>query len=217
MTDSSDPATRIEALFTRSEGGYRFARWGRDLVPAVLGAEPPGEALLLEGLRAAAGLGGLRVDAEDPELGANWLVVMVDRWPRLGEVPALDRLIPDLGRLIDVLGATGANQYRIFDFDDTGAIRLCITLLRLDADIARLPPKAFALSQAVMGLLLWSDRAFLGESPVAVIEGGPASGRAVVAPEIARIIRAAYVPELPPASRDPAHAKLIAELTAGTT
>ncbi len=203
---SEGAAARVEALFTRSDGGYRFARWERDLAPAIMGTEAEGERLLREGLAAAAGLAGRRVVESDPDLGANYLVFLVDAWPRLKEVPGIERLIPDIDRLISVLGASGANQYRIFDFEEAGAIRLTITLLRLDADLAKLPPRAFALSQAVMGLLLWSDRAFLGESPVAMTEGG----RAVILPEFQEILRAAYAPDLPAAASDPAHAGEIA-------
>ncbi len=201
-----EPAARLRALFTRSDGGYRFARWGRPLAPAILGTEPEGEALLLEALRAASGVTGRGLVGEDPELQANWLLILVDTWPRLKEVPGLERLVPDLEKLVGLLGAAGANQYRIFDFDGAGEIRLCITLLRLDSDLQRLPPRAFALSQAVMGLLLWSDQAFLDESPVAALE----DGRAIILPEFAALLRAAYAPDLPGAATDPAHADALA-------
>ena len=60
-----------------------------------------------------------------------------------------------------------------------------------------------ALSQIVQTILLWSDTAFLGTSPLAVLqEDGPA----VLKPEIANVIRAAYDPVLPVAAADPSHA-----------
>ncbi len=192
---------RIRSFFTRSDGEYRFARWGRALVPAIFGASEEGARVLREGFSAAAGLTALGTAAEDPELGANCLVFAVEAWPELRQVPHLERLVPDLERLTGVLGATGANQYRIFDFDEAGAIRLCVTLLRLDDDLARLDPRALALSQAVFALLLWSDRAFLSESPLALTETRP-----VIRTEIAALVRAGYDPALPAASTDPAHA-----------
>ncbi|GMG83347.1 hypothetical protein LNKW23_25600 [Paralimibaculum aggregatum] len=207
MTPAAAPGeARVRAFFTRSGGGYRFARWGRPQVPAIFGAAPEAERALTEALRAVAALSPHGVAAEDRELGANALVFLAERWADLREVRGLPRLVPDLDRLADVLGATGANQYRIFDFDGRGAIRLCITLLCVDDDLARLPLPALALSQAAMGMLLWSDRAFLSESPVALLEGG----RVILRPEIAAVLRAAYDPELPDASLDPAHAAALA-------
>jgi hypothetical protein len=205
------PAERVARLFTRSDGSFRFARWGRPIAPAIFGTDEAGERLMTEGLRAAAGMTGLGLAERDGDLGANMLIFLVRDWPELAEIPSLDRLIPDLAKLVSTLGATGANQYRIFDFDETGAIRICITLIRLDAEMERTPGRALALGQAVMGLLLWSDHAFLGESPVALME----DGRAVIRSFHADLIRAAYDPALPPASTDPATAESLAARIAG--
>ena len=55
----------------------------------------------------------------------------------------------------------------------------------------------------VQTILLWSDTAFLGNSPLAVLtEGAPA----VLKPEIAAVIRAAYDPVMPAMAQDPSHA-----------
>ena len=53
-------------------------------------------------------------------------------WDELLGVPDLDRLIPDLVPLLDRLKAASANQYRIFRFDEAGAIKACFVLLRMD-------------------------------------------------------------------------------------
>jgi hypothetical protein len=58
----------------------------------------------------------------------------------------------------------------------------------------------------VQTILLWSDTAFLGSSPLAVVRGWPA----LLKPQIADLIRAAYDPVLPAAATDPAHALRLA-------
>ena len=54
------------------------------------------------------------------------LVFVVNGWGELTEAPNLVRLIPNLVRP-DPRRCTdqGANQYRVFSFDEDGAIRLC--------------------------------------------------------------------------------------------
>jgi hypothetical protein len=69
------------------------------------------------------------------------------------------------------------------------------------------PAETIALSQVVQSILLWSDTAFLGSSPLAVVqEHGPA----ILKPQIADLIRAAYDPVLPVSATDPAHALRLA-------
>lgn len=206
--DGLDP-DRVEASFTRSDGRYRFARWGRPLVPAVFGVEIDDQRAMVEAIGAVAGIGGLRLAEQDPELGVNCLVFVCTAWRELRAVPGLDRLVPDLPRLTTVLEASGANQYRIFGFEGEGrpgAIRICITLLRLDDDLARFPWRVLATGQAVQAMLLWSDHAFTAESPVAEIEG---TGRALVKPWVQALIRAAYDPALPAVAEDRAHASAL--------
>jgi hypothetical protein len=202
MTTTAE-ADRIASHFTRSDGTFRFSRWTRPLVPVVFGTDPAGEAIFTEALRAVAGLGGLPLAASDPELGANFLVFFCAGWDDLAAAPGLARLVPDLDRLLSVLKASGANQYRIFGFAPDGAIRLCLVLLRYDADLQRVSAQTLAVSQAVQALLLWSDTAFTAVSPVAVLQ--PA-GRGVVKPWHADLLRAAYDPTLPDTADDPAFA-----------
>ncbi|MEM6972188.1 MAG: hypothetical protein AAF577_05220 [Pseudomonadota bacterium] len=205
-------AERVEALFTRSDGYYRFARWARPLVPACFGLEDEAARVMREAIGAVAALTGLGTAAEDPDLGVNTMVFACEDWVDLRATPGLDQLIPDIARLTQVLAAAGANQYRIFGFEPEGAahpgaIRLSITLIRWDEDLARLPWRVIAASQSVQSVLLWSDHAFTAESPVAEIEG---TGRAVVVPFVQDLVRAAHAPGLPDAADDAAHAALLA-------
>ncbi|MEM9783954.1 MAG: hypothetical protein AAF899_15965 [Pseudomonadota bacterium] len=216
MQDGTDhdphaDAARIEALFTRSDGRYRVARWARPQVVACFGLEDDAAQIMTDAVQAVATLSGAGTAAEDAELGVNTMIFACTDWAELRAAPGLDRLIPDIARLTAVLAASGANQYRIFGFepDDAGrpgAIRLSITLLRWDDDLARMSWRAVALAQAVHAALLWSDHAFTRASPVAEIEG---TGRAVVVPFVQDVVRAAYHPDLPDAATDPAHAGLI--------
>jgi hypothetical protein len=205
-TDGTD-AERVEALFTRSEGAFRFARWARPLAPVIAGTDEKGEATFTEALKAVAGLGGLDIVEEDPELGRNFIVVFTGRWAALNDIPALQQLVPDLEKLTSVLAGAGANQYRIYDFDDEGAIRLCITLLCFDEDLAKMPAQALAANQSVQAMLLWSDTAFMGESPV---QPSPLGTRAEVTPFYRALIRAAYAEDMPASSEDPALAARLA-------
>mgnify|MGYP004073646829 CR=1 FL=1 len=65
----------------------------------------------------------------DPELGANAMVFFFRDWEELRDVPDLDRLIPDLGDLLGRLKAADANQYRIFRFEASGAIKAVFVFL----------------------------------------------------------------------------------------
>jgi hypothetical protein len=134
----------------------------------------------------------------DPELGANLMMFFVRDWADLPEVPNLGRLIPDLEPLVARLQAAEANQYRIFRFDEAGAIRACFAFVRMDAHLEAVPAEVLALSQAVQVILLWSDRAFgAGQSALVISDEGTILRR-----EVAAVIRAAYDPVLPAVSWD---------------
>lgn len=197
----------VRALFTRDDGTYLFARWGRPLAPVVLGVEEETIAILKGAFEAVVALAGHRMAETDPELGANLPVIFLRAWSEIAETPALARLVPDAGALADRLAGAGANQYRAFRFDGQGAIRAAFVFLRVDAALGAVPADTLALSQVVQTILLWSDTAFLGTSPLAVPEGG---GPAILRPDIAGVIRAAYDPVLPAAAMDPAHALRLA-------
>lgn len=190
-------ADEIEALFTRSDGQFVFARWGRPLAPIVFGVEEETLSVVKGALEAVMVLSGHKMAETDPELGSNLMVFFFRDWDELPEVPGLDRLIPELDTLLGRLKAADANQYRIFHFDAEGAIKACFVFLRMDAQLSALPAETLALSQVVQSVLLWSDAAFSARSPLAVAEG-----RTILRPEIASLIRAAYDPVLPAHSSD---------------
>ncbi|GGL72335.1 hypothetical protein [Wenxinia marina] len=205
-------ADEIERLFTGEAGGFLFARWGRPVTPVVFGVEEEALPVLKGALEAVFALAGHPMAGTDPELGANLMVFFCRDWDELLGVPNLDRLVGGLDALVARLGAAGASQYRMFRFDEAGAIRAAFVFLRMDGALAAQPAEDLGLGQAVQVALLWSDRAFAEVSPLALTP----EGRTVLRPEIAAVIRAAYDPVLPPAARDPAFAlRLAARVTAG--
>ena len=190
-------AGEIERLFTRGDGQFAFARWGRPVAPIVFGVKDETLGVVKGALEAVMVLSGHKMAETDPELGSNLMVFFFRDWDELPEVPGLDRLIPELEALLDRLKAADANQYRIFHFDAEGAIKACFVFLRMDDQLSEVPAETLALSQVVQSVLLWSDTAFTARSPLAIAEG-----RTILRPEIARLIRAAYDPVLPAHSTD---------------
>ncbi|MFW5655713.1 MAG: hypothetical protein ACOCTP_03545 [Roseicyclus sp.] len=192
----------ITALFTRADGQFLFARWGRPVVPVVFGVEDATIATLKGAIEAVVALAGHAMAETDPELGANFMVFFLRDWEELTATPGLDRLLPDLNGLVERLASAGANQYRAFRFDAEGGIKAAFVFIRMDAALSDIPAETIALSQVVQTILLWSDTAFLDASPLAVLSG---DGPAVLKPQIADLIRAAYDPVLPVAATDPSH------------
>lgn len=205
--DAPAEASSADAL---EDGPFRFARWARPIAPRIFGAEPASAEILTQGFKAVGEAAGLPVAVEDETYGANALVFVCADWAELKDTPSLDRLIPDLAKLVTLLSATGANQYRIFGFDADGALDIAIVLLRIDDELGAFSGEAVALSQAVQTALLWSDRAFVGDSPIRV----SGSGRASLDPVIAALLAAAYAEETPVASDDPALADTLARAVA---
>ena len=191
----------IEALFTRSDDSYAFARWGRPLAPVVFGVDDTTLTVVKSAIEAVCQLAGHSMSETDPELGSNLMMFFFKDWAELLEVPDLDRLVPDLGHLVEKLDAAGANQYRLFRFDETGAIKACFVFLRMDEQLSAMPAQALALGQIVQSFLLWSDTAFREVSPLALHEGAT-----ILKPEVAALLRAAYDPVMPVAAQDPSHA-----------
>lgn len=192
----------IEKLFTRSEGGYVFARWGRPIAPIVFGVEDATLSVVKGAFEAVCALAGHQMAETDPELGTNVMVFFFRDWAELLAVPDLDRLIDGLAPLVEKLSKAEANQYRVFRFDEAGAIKACFIFLRMDATMSSLPAETLALSQVVQSMLLWSDVAFTDRSPLGQLE----DGRVVLRPEIGALIRAAYDPVMPAMADDPSHA-----------
>lgn len=203
----------IEALFTRADGRYLFARWGRPIAPVVFGVTEQTLQTVKGACEAVVALAGHKMAETDPELGANLMVFFFRDWQELLETPDLDRLVPDLAALVGRLQAAGANQYRFFRFDDAGAIQAAFVFVRMDDALADLPAEEIALSQMVQMILLWSDTAFSERSPL----GRTPQGGTVLRPEIAEVIRAGYDPVLPVCADDPAHAlRMAARIARGS-
>lgn len=209
MTQTLTPDT-IEAFFTRADGSYFCARWGRPIVPIVFGVADETLAVLKGALEAVVDLAGHDMAETDPELGANLMMFFFQDWDELLDVPNLDKMIDGLAPLVARLKQGDASQYRVFRFDEAGAVRACFVFLRMGEALAKLPAATLALTQAVQSVLVWSDRAFADQSPLALLDG-----TAVLRPEIAGIIRAAYDPVLPAVAQDKTHAlRLFARLEA---
>ncbi len=201
----------IEALFTRGDGEFVFARWGRPIAPVVFGVEEATLQVVKGALEAVTALAGHKLAETDMELGSNLMVFFFSEWAELPEVPGMDRLVPDLGPLVEKLSAVEANQYRFFRFDENGAIKACFVFLRMDKHLSAVPAETLALSQIVQSYLLWSDEAFKDRSPLAV-----AGEKVILRPDVAGLIRAAYDPVLPAAATDSSHAlRLYARMQVG--
>ena len=204
-------ADEITPLFTRADGQFLFARWGRPIAPVVFGTEEGTLGVIKGAFEAVCALAGHEMAETDPELGANLMVFFLRDWAELPAVPNLDRLIPDLGPLVARLAAADANQYRAFRFDPKGAIKAAFVFVRRDEQLSKVSAEVVALSQAVQTILLWSDRAFSDRSALA-----QAGGHTVLRPDIAALIRASYDPVLPAISQDPSIAlRLAARMAAG--
>ena len=193
-------ADQITALFTRADGQYLFARWGRPIVPVIFGVSDDTLAVLKGAIEAVVVLAGHKIAEVDTELGANLMLFFCADWTELQGVPGLDRLVPELPDLVGRLQAAEANQYRIFRFDPAGAIRACFSFVRMDEHMSAVPVETVALSQAVQMILLWSDMAFRDTSALDVVDGV-----AMLKRDIGAVIRAGYDPVLPDMATDRGH------------
>jgi len=198
-------ANEVEALFGQAGGGYRFARWGRPIVPVVFGVEDATLAVVKGAIEAVVTLADHKMAETDTELGANLLLFFLREWDELLAVPGLSGMLGEVPALVARLKARQANQYRSFRFDQAGAIKACFGFVRLDAALAELPAEALALEQAVRAILAWGEGAFAARAALAEVQG-----RAVLRPEIAALIRAAYDPVLPAVATDTSHALRLA-------
>ncbi len=198
-------AEQIETLFTRRDGQFAFARWGRPIAPVAFGIEEEALPVVKGALEAVAKLAGHDMAETDPELGSNLMMFFFADWAELLDVPGMEGLVPDLAAQVERLQAAGANQYRFFRFDENGAIKAAFVFLRMDESLQDMSAQVLALSQAVQVILLWSEDAFQEQSPLAM-----ADDALVLRPEVADVIRAAYDPVMPPAANDASHALRLA-------
>lgn len=195
----------IARCFTRSDGSYLFARWGRPIVPVVFGVDDATLSIVKGAIEAVVFLAGHRMAETDPELGANLMIFFIRDWDELTETPDLDRLVPELQALVGRLKAAEANQYRLFRFDEAGAIKAAFVFIRMDAALEVVPAEDLALAQAAQVIVLWSDVAFKERGVLAQVDDG-----VILNPGIAGIIRAGYDPVMPAVANDPSHALRLA-------
>ena len=194
-------AEEIEALFTRGDGSFAFARWGRPICPVAFGVDDATLRVVKDAIEATCTLAGHDMGEMDAELGSNLMMFFFAEWAELIDVPGMDNLVPDLAPLVARLQQAEANQYRFFRFDEAGAIKASFVFLRMDAHLSEVPAHTLALSQIVQSMVLWSDLAFQDRSPLAV-----AGDATVLRPDIADLLRAAYDPTMPVAASDPSWA-----------
>lgn len=205
MADLISPED-VEALFTRADGSYLFARWGRPIVPVVFGTDDRTLEIVKGAVEAVVMLAGHRMAETDPELGVNLMIFFFREWDELLEVPDMDRMIPELGPLVARLKEAGANQYRVFRFDGAGAIKASFVFLRMDDQLSQVPADTLALAQVAQTILLWSDTAFTDRSVLAQADGG----QVFLRPDIGAVIRAGYDPVMPAVASDASHALRLA-------
>ncbi len=196
----------VEACFTHPEG-YRFARWSRPIAPVIFGVDEQSLAVLKAAIEATVFAAGHKMAETDPELGANLMVFFLRDWEDLSALENLDRMIPDLAPLLTRLEAEEALHYRTFRFAEDGGIRAAFVFLRMTGGLAEQPAADLGLEQAVKALLTWAPQAFAESSPLAIPAEG---GDAMLRPDIAALLAAAYDPVMPEAARDPSHALRLA-------
>lgn len=187
---------QIGALFTRNDGTFLCARWGRPVAPVIFGLADETLDVFRGAIRAGFAHAGHTVADTDPEMGSNLMLFFMRDWSELGGVPDLDRLtgLPDLPAR---LAGLAADQYRLFRFDADGGIRACLIFVRMAGALAHAHPAELAEA-----LMMRSALSFAHE--------------VVPAAELAALIRAAYDPVLPVAATDPSHAlRLAARMAQG--
>ena len=203
----------IARCFTRPDGSYLFARWGRPIVPIVFGVDDATLSVIKGAVEAVVFMAGHKMAETDPEIGANLVTFFFREWDELLAVPDLDRLVPDIDPLVARLSAQGANKYRLFRFDEEGAIKAVFLFIRMDEALADVPAEDLALAEAAQSMVLWSQAAFAETGPLGVV-----GERVMLRPDIADLIRAAYDPVMPAVAKDASHAlRLAARMGQGQT
>ncbi|SDE42715.1 hypothetical protein SAMN05421538_106207 [Paracoccus isoporae] len=182
-------ADQITPLFTR-DGAYLCARWGRPVAPVIFGLADESLDVFRAAIRAVYAHAGQELAETDPESGANLMMFFCRDWPELDGIPDLDRLTGQPGMIARLTDA-GAEHYQMFRFDAHGAIRACFSFVRMDGALADAHPAALAETLAVRSTLTFAHEVTASE-------------------QLARLIRAAYDPVMPPVARDPSHALRLA-------
>lgn len=193
----------IEKLFTRKDGSYGFARWGRQIAPVVFGVDDDTLGYLKEAIAQTVAVTGGTLAETDPELGANFMWFFCTEWDEVAVVPDLGKLVPDLPALVDRLKQKNVNEHRMFIFDKDGSIKMCLLFLRMKGAIADMTVQALGTGETLQSLLTWGEEAFSNQSPIAVLKE---NGICIVKPEFASLVRGAYDPVMPPVATDASHA-----------
>ncbi len=186
----------VESLFTHPEG-YRFARWGRPIVPVVFGVDDATLGIVKGAVEAVVAASGHKMAEHDPELGANLIVFFFRDWAELADVPNLDRMVPDVAQFAKRQAKVSSNVARFFRFDDQGAIKFSVLFLRIDDSLTDAPASVLMLDQAARTMATFNPEA------VMMSEGG-------VKGEIGALLRAAYDPVMPATATDKSHALRLA-------
>ena len=197
--------TEIQRFFTRHDGDYLFARWGRPIVPIVFGVDDATLSVVKGAIEAVVSIAGHTLSDTDPELGGNFLWFFFRDWDELLETPNLDKLVPDLLSLVTRLQDERANRYRLYRFDEGGAIKAVFTFLQMDEALSQIPAEDLALAEAALGALLWAEEAFSTVGPL-----GKMDQQIMLRPDVAEVIRAAYDPVMPDVASDASHALRLA-------
>ena len=148
-------------------------------------------------------MAGAEIDEIDPELGANFQIYVFGSWDQAKRAPNLPNFLPDLDDLIARLTEANANRYRVFAFDDAGAIRAAITLLRYDEQMQAAPVDYIALTEATLGMLVFDEVGVANDRPIVMARFENGDARAILTPWHAKLLKAAYDPAIPAGSKDP--------------
>lgn len=187
---------QIAALFTRDDGAFLCARWGRPVAPVIFGLADESLDIFRTAIRAVLADARHPLAETDPESGANLMLFFARDWDEVAAIPDLDRLT-GLDDLPARLAANDADNFRLFRFDQAGAIRACLSFTRMGGALADAHPAALAEALAVRAMLTFAR------------EVTPSR-------DIAALIRAAYDPVLPAVATDPSHTlRLAARMAAG--
>lgn len=192
----------IETMFMHSDG-YRFARWARPIVPVVFGVEDETLGIMKTAIATTVGITGRKIEELDPEIGANFMWFFCKDWEEILDIPKLEKLIPNLKEIISTLQSNNINTHRVFSFEATGGIKLCVVLICLKGEVATISIDALTMRETFLALTLWSSSYFLKINPIAVIA---TNTLCVVKPKYAVVLRAIYNPILPNATTDKTHA-----------